>query len=68
MDLHALTNDTFFERPRALSLASNLSRHPSELKVPFSSTLANLEVDALARILAGQDTVPQRPHPCFGLI
>ena len=68
MDLNALTDDTFFQRPRAVTLASNLSRHQSELVVPFVSTLGNLEVDALSRILAGDDTVTRRPCPCSGVI
>ena len=68
MDLNALTDDTFFERPRAVTLASNLSRHQSELVVPFLSTLGNLEVDALSRVIAGDDTVTQRPHPRAGSI
>ena len=68
MDLHALPDDAFLERPRAVNLASDLRRHQSELVVPFPSILVNLEVDALPRILGRDDTVTRRPHPCSGLI
>ena len=68
MDLNVLTDDTFFQRPRAVTLASNLSRHQSQLVVAFLSTLGNLEIDALSRILAGDDTVTRRPYPCLGVI
>ena len=68
MDLYALPNDTFLERPRAVTLAANFRRHQSQLVVPFLSTLANLKVNALSRILAGNDTVTRRPDPGFGVV
>lgn len=60
MDLNALTDDTF-ERSRAVTLTSNLRRHQSQLVVPTLSTLVNLKVNALSRILTGDDTVTRRP-------
>ena len=68
MELNALTDDTFFERPWAVTVASNLSRHQAELEFPFLSIFVNLEVNALSRILAGSNTITQRPCSCSGVI
>lgn len=69
MNLNALTNNTLFVSPSAISRSPNLSRHQPQLIITFPSTIEELEVNIISRtMVVGDHTLIRRPHSVPGLV
>ena len=68
MNLNALTNNALLKGPSAISRGSNLSRHQPQLIITIASTIEELEVNIISRMMIGDHTSIRRPHSVPGLV